>query len=534
MSSFAGSTRHSSVDNSNDGQARQAKAVSSNPDQKRLMKRRHIIKELVDTENTYHQDLKIIEDIYRATAADLLSAEDRKTLFGNCDEIERFSIHFYDELRKAVATVYVPPKGIRWGNKRGSYSTTQSDGTGQTSTNTDPVDEEKDRITSVGSCFLANLQRMDQVYGAYLKNHDAANQRLSALKSTSTVKCWLDECHNNASDITSAWDLDSLLVKPTQRVSKYPMLLQQLLETTPTSHPDHEALKTAAKDSIGMLTRINEAKKRADIVDQIINRKDKEEFRTGLAKAFGRRTEKLKERVGIAEAFQDVEFDELSHKFGGHFIRLQICMRDVQDYLHRIDKTIDQIVNCASAFEHFTDVMTGSLPEVEKKWRNYSQCIVEVANIAYPEHKAAVQKRVIQPMVTCIRLHEGPQNAINKRKKRIVDYAKCKSIEKRGERPDKKTLEASEMYEALNEQLKIELPQLYTLTAHLVQACLNCFLDIQQKWYNMWERKLRPVLEDCAMPTSIQQIEPAFQSDFSAIKNKLVALSICNGALLAD
>lgn len=536
MSSIADSTRQNSIDTGADSQARLVKTHSPGPEQKRLMKRRHIIKELLDTENTYHQDLKIIEDIYKATVGDLVTPEDRKTLFGNCDEIERFSLHFYDELRRAAAPFYVPPKQMRWANKRGSFSTMQSDGTGQASTSSsDSVDEEKDRATTIGQCFLANLQRMDHVYGAYLKNHDAANQRLAALKSVQTVKCWLDECHNNASDITSAWDLDSLLVKPTQRVSKYPMLLQQLLETTPPDHPDYEALKTAAKDSVGMLTRINEAKKRADIVDQIINRKGKDtDVRSGIAKAFGRRTEKLKERVGIAEAFQDAEFDELSHKFGGHFIRLQICMRDVQDYLHRIDKSMEQINNTAGALELYTDVSPSSLPEIESKWRRYGQAIREISNIAFPEHKAAVHKRVVQPMITCIKLHEGPQNAINKRKKRIVDYAKCKSIEKRGEKPDRKTVEASEMYIALNDQLKIELPKLYSLTASLVQACLTCFLDVQLTWYNMWERKLRPILEAADIPASIDQIEPAFRPDYDLVKSRLLELGVCNGAVLAE
>lgn len=536
MSSFADSTRQNSMDTGADGQTKLVKSQSPGPEQKRLMKRRHIIKELLDTENSYHQDLKIIEDIYKATGADLISTEDKKILFGNCDEIEKFSLHFYDELRKSVMPIYVPPKQMRWaGQKRGSYSTTQSDATGQNSMMAgDMADDEKDRATTIGKCFQENLHRMDHVYGNYLKNHDAANARLSALKNAPTVKCWLDECHNNASDITSAWDLDSLLVKPTQRVSKYPMLLQQLLETTAADHPDHSALKAAVNDTISMLTRINDAKKRADIVDQIINRKGKEDVRSGIAKAFGRRTEKLKERVGIAEAFQDPEFDELAHKFGGHFIRLQICMRDVQDYMHRIDRSMDQISNCAAALELFTDVSSSSLPEIGSKWRRYGQAIRDIAMVAFPEHKAAVHKRVIQPMVTCIKLHDGPQNAINKRKQMIVDYAKCKSIEKRGEKPDKKTIDGAEKYEALNHQLKLELPRLYSLTGSLVQGCLDCFLDIQMTWYNMWERKLRPILEASDFPESIGVIEPMFRSDFDAVKDRLTELGICNGALLAD
>jgi hypothetical protein len=527
MTSFSETTMVESTDATAD-----ARHGSPGPEYKRLTKRRHIIKELLDTENSYHQDLKIIEDIYKATCTpELVLPEDKKVLFGNCDEVERFALHFYDELRKAVSQVYTPPKQHRWMNKRGSFSTTQSDGT--TGVAVDTVDDEKDRTTTVGRTFLINVPRMEQVYTTYLKNHEAANQRLSAIQSTTTVKCWLDECHANASDITSAWDLDSLLVKPTQRVAKYPMLLQQLLEVTPHDHPDYQDLKTAAKDSISMLTRINDAKKRADLVEQIVNpgkRKDSD-LRSGLAKAFGRRTEKLKERVGIAEAFQDPEFDDLAHKFGGHFIRLQICMRDVQDYMHRTDRAIELVNNYANALELFTDVSPSTLPEIESKFRKYGQTIRDLTLVAFGEHKADVQKRVLAPMIHCIKLHEGPQNAINKRKKKMVDYAKCKSDERRGQKPDKKTIEASDMYVALNEQLKLDLPKLYNLTAQLVQKCLHCFIDIQLKWHGTWERKLQTLLDTADVPVSVQQIEPAFRPDFTEIEKRCQQLSICNGTL---
>ncbi|KAI7635947.1 hypothetical protein KC322_g21809, partial [Hortaea werneckii] len=195
---------------------------------------------------------------------------------------------------------------------------------------------------------------------------------------------------------------------------------------------------------------------------------------------------------------------------------------------------MEQITNCAAALDMFTDVATSSLPEVEAKWRRYGQSIREIGSIAFPEHKAAVQRRVIQPMISCIKLHDGPQNAINKRKKRIVDYAKCRTMEKKGEKPDKRTAESSDAYVALNDQLKIELPKLYNLTAQLVQGCLNCFLEIQLSWFSMWERKLRPILEVTDIPSSIQEIEPAFRPDYDLIKSRLTELAICNGACLAD
>lgn len=497
------------------------------PEQKRLTKRRNIIKELVDTEFSYHQDMKIIEDIYKATVGELITAEDKKVLFGNSDQVEAFSLEFYDALRRAVAPYYVPPKSSRWHTKRSSFSTNTSGNEGE------GPDDEKDRKTVVGAVFGQYIPRMEKVYGGYLKNHDGANQTLSKLQGDTTVKCWLAECHNNASDITSAWDLDSLLVKPVQRILKYPLLLQQLLESTPTDHPDRESLEKAVKETMNVSHRINEAKKRADLVDQIVNRKRKEsDVRTGIAKAFGRRTEKLKERVGIAEAYQDPGFDELAHKFGGHFIRLQVCMRDVQGSLTETDKSVTQFNSFAAALEAYIELGQNSYPEIESKWRKYALAIRELTAVALAEHKAQIKRRVIDPMVMAIKLHEGPQNAITKRKKRLIDFAKCKSIEKKGEKPDKRTIEASEQYEALNEQLKIDLPRLYSLTADLIQACLACHKEIQMDWLWTWEMKLRPVLDE--FPPSLASITPSFFADYEIVHAQVLSLALCNGSMLAE
>ena len=527
MSSFSqASTRLPSIDRTSP-----ATTDESSVEMRRLLKRRNIIKELVDTENSYHQDMKIIEDIYKATVGDLITPDDKKILFGNSDQVEAFSLEFYDALRRAVAPFYVPPKSSRWQSKRGSFSTSNSGNAEQ------PViewpDEEDNKKTVVGEVFLRFLPNMEKVYTAYLRNHDYANQRLSKLQTDPTVKCWLTECHSNASDITSAWDLDSLLVKPVQRILKYPLLLQQLLESTLPDHPDHPSLEAAVKECMNISHRINEAKKRADLVDSIVNRKRKDsDVRTGLAKAFGRRTDKLKERVGIAEAYQDPEFDELAHKFGGHFIRLQVCMRDIQGSLVETDKAVERIIGFAAALESYIEVGMNQYPEIESKWRKYIMAIRELTNFALADHKAQVKRRVVDPMVAAIKLHEGPQNAITKRKKRVVDYAKCKAMQVRGEKPDKRTLEAGEVYEALNEQLKIDLPRLYSLTADLIQNCLACHVQIQKDWFWTWEMKLRPVLD--SLPESISQILPDFNADYEIVQVQVLSLALCNGSMLAE
>ncbi|TKX25346.1 RhoGEF domain-containing protein 1 [Elsinoe australis] len=523
MSSLAEST-----DRSSPAMAEDSKEPS--PLQRRLAKRRNIIKELVDTEYSYHQDMKIIEDIYKATVGDLISLEDKKTLFGNADQIEALSLEFYDAIRRAVAPFYVPQKNTRWQTKRGSFGTSSS---ADRQAEADQPNEEQDKLTAVGAIFEQFLPRLEKVYGAYLKNHDAANKRLAVLQNDATVMCWLKECHNNASDITSAWDLDSLLVKPVQRILKYPLLLQQLLAVTPPEHPDHAALDRSVIESTNISQRINEAKRRADLVESIVHRKRKDsDMRSGLAKAFGLRTEKVKERIGIKNDFQDPVYEELSMKFGGHYVRLQVVMRDVQGSLTEVDRAVEKFNAFAMALESFIDVAACHYPEIESKWRKFILAIRELSNVALADHKAQVKKRVVDPMVMALRLHEGPQNVMAKRKKRVVDHVRCKQMEKSGQKPDKKTQEGSELYSALNEQLKIDLPKLYALTAQLIQRCLACHHQIQLAWLWTWEMKLRPVLD--SFPETWEEILPEFHAEHDLVAAQVYSLGLCNGSLLHE
>ncbi|KAK5159133.1 hypothetical protein LTR04_005100 [Oleoguttula sp. CCFEE 6159] len=524
------------------------------PEQRRLKKRKFLIKEIVDTEFSYHHDMKIIEDMYKGTST-MISEEDRRILFGNSDQIVEFSLHLLDVLRQAASSVYTMPRSIRWRLKRGSMSTSHSGNTDQSSLNgPDIPEDEDDRQTTIGQAFGHNIARMEKVYSTYLKNNNAAAARLQKIQSQRHVAQWLHECQEAAKDITSAWDLGSLIVKPVQRLLKYPLLLKELLEVTPENHPDYAALDIAAREIVGVAQRIDEAKKRAELIDQVVNRKRKEsDVRIGgLSKAFGRRTEKLRQQVGLSDAVEDPVYKAISEKWGGHYIILQVVMRDVERYLAEVQDFVDHHNGLVVAMEAIIDVGQSQLPEVESKWRRYAMAIRELTTTALPEHvgfafilllrangtdirqKAAVHKRVTDPLVTAIKLHVSPDMLMQKRKKRIVDYAKFKATTARGEKPDKKTQELAEQYLALNETLKDELPKLYSLSAELSEACLKTFVDIQQQWLLIWQRKISSMLEDQQIPKSFSEISEAFSADHDITLAQVESLGLCNGSMLHE
>ncbi|KAL4934053.1 putative Rho guanyl nucleotide exchange factor [Aspergillus undulatus] len=529
--------RHSSATSLVPSSLEQARTDSSSPspEQRRLKKRRHVVKELVDTEYTFGKDMKVVDDIYKGTSSSCLdlSAEDIKILFANSDQIVQFSMTFQDALKEAAKSVYVMPKSQRWSSKRSGRSLHASKNDPESSEGAGPSELEKDKATFIGQAFLIHISHMEKVYAEYLKNHDAANKKLQSLQRSTNVSIWLNECREWASDLTSAWDLDSLLVKPVQRILKYPLLLSELLDSTPLDHPDHASLVKGLEEVTNISVRINEMKRRADVVGQVVGRKRKEsDVRMGLSKAFGRRTEKLKQQVGLSDMVADKEYDALAQRFGDNFFQLQVVMRDAEMYTRETQGSLDRFLEFVTAIEEFIDAFQTSYPELEGKWRVFKISVQDIMAATLPEHLDVVRKTVIDPMVTLLKLHEGPQRVMKKRDKRLMDYARFKGIKARGDKPDKKTAEQADQFVALNETLKDELPKLYSLTAKLMEACLKNFVQIQTTWYILLQKKIGPLID--SFPEDVQKIVDDWTTRFNFSEAQVLSLGICNGSLLAD
>ncbi|KAI9893627.1 MAG: hypothetical protein M1814_006423 [Vezdaea aestivalis] len=510
----------------------QREETGPSPEQKRLSQRRFVIKELVDTEKSFLQDMTVTDEIYKGTASPPLNPEDVKTLFGNSDQIVAFSKVFLESLKQASNSVYVLPTSSS--SKRGSTSTAASVDRSSVVMGT-LTDDEKDRKTFIGEAFGQHMARMEKVYSEYLRNHDAANKRLVKIQNIPNVVIWLGTCRSCADDLTTAWSLDSLLVKPVQRILKYPLLLGQLLEVTPENHPDFTALDVAVREMTGASHRINEMKKRVDAIEKVVGRKRKEsDVRTGLSKAFGRRTEKFRQQVGLSDIYEDREYAEIAQKFGSHFMHLHLVMKDVESYTTDIQTAVDKFLSYVTAMDSLVLLAQSGYPELESRWRKFGQAMREMSSVALSDHKASVRRGVIDPMVTLLGMHDGPQKIMAKRNKRLIDYGRLRAMKERGDKPDKRTIEQGDQFQTLNDTLKDELPKLFALTTKLVEACLDKFVGCQMAWHSLWRTKLEQCLDRHSIPKGTMDILDAFNADFPLTCVQVESLGICNGALLAD
>ena len=84
-----------------------------------------------------------------------------------------------------------------------------------------------------------------------------------ALTSGLSLKCNFDNASLRGE--IQAWDLQSLLIKPVQRILQYPLLLSKLVDTTSSKHDDRVSVMNA-RETMGQVAQdINEVKRRKDI-----------------------------------------------------------------------------------------------------------------------------------------------------------------------------------------------------------------------------------------------------------------------------
>ncbi|KAM7209110.1 hypothetical protein V8F20_000719 [Naviculisporaceae sp. PSN 640] len=511
---------------------------SFDKEQKRLRQRQLVIRELIDTEDSFVRDMSVVEEIYKGTAEACpnLDSKTIKLVFRNTDEIIAFHQAFLAQLKDGAASVYTP-KGRRspqlGQEPKDSDSATMKSGFSGGSSNKQELDDERDRQTSLGPLFVRNIDQLKRAHESYLRTSDASTKRLLQIQEDATVKVWLNECNEVAKELTSAWNLDSLLIKPMQRITKYPDIITHLLKYTPEDHPDHKALIVARTTVINAIDEINKSKKNFELVGQIVgSRKRKEsDVRAGIARAFGKRVDKL--QSANIKLPDDDEFQKLQKNCHEEFLQLQFVLRDIEFYTRAVTIYVSDFLKYLSAMELVMRLQPSrEYAHLESKWVQFNVSMRDVENIALERHLSDVRKHVIEPFEQVIKCYNNPLLAIKKRSKRRLDYDKYLQLKNNGKKVDKQLTELAEQYEALNETLKKELPKLSELTAKVGNICLGKFVSIQTTWYGIWKEKVKGPLQDLGghIPEP-PQIVTAFQREFAIQEERAMAIGILNPTL---
>lgn len=206
-----------------------------------ITQRRNVIKELVDTERIFIRDMQILLHIYKGTA-DACPGLDFgaiQLIFRNIDDIVSVHTSFQSELEKSAASVYnhhheKPPVG----NKNISTTNFNQNTLIQ-------VSEAEDRRAWIGRAFMLNIDSISMVVEKFLQKGEEVGEYLVVIQKHPAVVYWMEQCREVTEHLTHAWDLGSLLIKPLQRIMRYPILIKALLQHTPHDYPDRKDLLEA-------------------------------------------------------------------------------------------------------------------------------------------------------------------------------------------------------------------------------------------------------------------------------------------------
>ncbi|XP_062863270.1 rho guanine nucleotide exchange factor TIAM2 [Trichomycterus rosablanca] len=195
---------------------------------------RKVIQELVDTEKSYVKDLSCLFEIYLKPLQKerFLTLDEMESLFGSLPEMLDFQKVFLQTLEERVAS-------------SPDFSTLET-----------PVQFKK-LLFSLGGSFLYYADHF-KLYSGFCANHIKVQKVLERAKTDRAFKEFLD-AKNPMKQHSST--LESYLIKPVQRVLKYPLLLRELVSLTDTDSEEHYHLTEALKAMEKVASHINEMQK---------------------------------------------------------------------------------------------------------------------------------------------------------------------------------------------------------------------------------------------------------------------------------
>lgn len=385
----------------------------------------------------------------------------------------------------------------------------------------------------IGEVFIQAKAALEDVYKIYCYHHDDANSLLKSYEKEEGIKQHFITCVLSLKRIydqegkPNLLDMGSLLIKPVQRVMKYPLLLGELWQATPSDHPDNGPLQEALTTAKIINVNINEFKRRKDIVMKY--KRTEEDGGTlmgklnkfsihSIRKKSDRLTGYLKILTGVEPQVRDEVFDKEEKLFRSLEKAVRQLVKNVHCYLIHIQEMIGVAVQNAADLE---DIMK----DPDKIDTNGTQHLKN-GNNPYKHFKERTAHLVLAPLTSLQGMFAAPQKLIQKRYDKLLDY--CSRLERSPSSSstssasssssssspvseDQGQVAARRDYAALNAQLVEEL-QRFNMAAHTILSnCVLCLVTL-----------LKGLMDTaCHHAPSIQQL-PAPLSNISEVQNSIM------------
>ncbi|RKP13394.1 hypothetical protein BJ684DRAFT_20114 [Piptocephalis cylindrospora] len=175
--------------------------------------------ELILTEKTFLRDIQLVVELYCSQLSRMLSEKDMQEIFSVIEDILSGSTLFLSQLEE---------RQLQGGMI----------------------------MSSVGDLFLQHMENTGQYFETYCGRQSVGSIYLQRrLQEDSSLAHVLQKLQKDPR--SRNLDLFSFLLQPMQRLTRYPLLLKQILQHTPGGHPDQPKLEEAVKAAQGLLEKTN-------------------------------------------------------------------------------------------------------------------------------------------------------------------------------------------------------------------------------------------------------------------------------------
>lgn len=468
------------------------------PEQRMLEKRAKVVAELVQTEKDYIRDLETcIERVMVPLQQAQVPNVDFEGLFGNMQTVIKVS-------KQLLAALEI------------------SD--------------------AVGPVFLDHRDELEGTYKVYCQNHDEAISLLEIYEKDEKIQKHLQGSLADLKSLYNEWgctnyiNLGSFLIKPVQRIMRYPLLLMELLNCTPESHPDKVPLTNAVLAVKEINVNINEYKRRKDLVlkyrkgdeDSLMEKISKLNIHSIIKKS-NRVSSHLKHLTGFAPQLKDEVFEETEKNFRMQERLIKSFIRDLSLYLQHIrESACVKVVAAMSMWELCMERGHRDLEQFEKVHRFISDQL-------FTHFKERTERLVINPLSQLLSMFTGPHKLMQKRFDKLLDFYNC--TERAEKLKDKKTLEelqsARNNYEALNAQLLDELPKFQQYAQGLFTNCIHGYAEAHCDFVQQALEQLKPLLPLLRATDREGNLVAIFHEEHSRVLQQLQVFTFFPESLLA-
>ncbi|XP_021254524.1 dynamin-binding protein isoform X4 [Numida meleagris] len=465
-------------------------AATESPEHRMLEKRSKVIEELLQTERDYIRDLEMcVERIMVPLQQAQVQNVDFEGLFGNIQVVISFSKQLLSTLEAS---------------------------------------------DSIGPVFLAQRAELESVYRVYCQNHDEAIALLETYEKDEKIQKLLVDLLDSLRSLYSEWgctnyiNLGSFLIKPVQRVMRYPLLLMELLSATPESHPDKAPLTAAVLAVKEINVNINEYKRRKDLVlkyrkgdeDSLMEKISKLNFHSIIKKS-NRVSSHLKHLTGFAPQLKDEAFEETEKNFRMQERLIKSFIRDLSLYLQHVrESACMKALAAVSMWDLCMEKGNGDLDQFQKVNRLISDQL-------FSNFKERTERLVSSPLNQLLSMFVGPHKLVQKRFDKLLDFHNC--TERAEKLKDKRTLEelqsARNNYEALNAQLLDELPKFLCFAKELFASCVRGYAEAHCDFVRLALEELRPLLSLLKASGREGNLIAIFQEEHSRVLQQLQAFT---------